>query len=72
MKNQKQFRHGDILLVEVKELPKEAKVKKEKMLAAGEHSNHGHFVCGDVEVLERMRVLLGVDEHQDVWMRRTH
>ena len=46
------FRHGDILLVEVDaEMPKTTK-KEGLMLAAGEQTNHGHFVTGDVEVLE--------------------
>jgi len=47
------FRHGDVLLVEC-DLPIDAKVTENKMLKAGEESNHGHFISGEgIEVLEK-------------------
>lgn len=52
MKRQSQFRQGDVLLEKVETIPKGAKAVDKKFIAFGEHSNHGHAVTGDVDVLE--------------------
>jgi hypothetical protein len=50
----KQFRQGDILITEVNTIPSKEKrdEKKGRMLVAGEHSNHGHFAVGEVEIID--------------------
>ena len=48
-----QTRQGDLFFEEVKELPKEAKVRQSKVLAYGEVTGHSHTLVGDyVEVYE--------------------
>lgn len=49
----KQFRQGDVLIEAIESIPTKANKVTSKMLAKGEHSNHGHMICGDVEVLEK-------------------
>lgn len=49
-KNTIQFRQGDVLLEKVETIPSKAKVKT-KDVAFGEHSNHGHFITGEADVL---------------------
>jgi hypothetical protein len=46
-----QFQQGDIWLEAVSAIPQNANPAG-LMLAAGEHSNHGHFVSGQATVLE--------------------
>jgi len=41
------FRHGDVLLIECNTMPENLKRVNDKMLKAGEDSNHGHFVSGE-------------------------
>lgn len=41
-----QFRHGDLLLEKVNEIPAEAKLLKTKVLARGEATGHSHRVKG--------------------------
>lgn len=48
----KQFRQGDVLLVKVNAIPKNAKEVKDKIIAHGESSNHCHRVTNNIEVLE--------------------
>ena len=40
------FRHGDLLLVEVSQLPNEAKKTERSVLLEGEASNHFHRISG--------------------------
>lgn len=53
----KQFRQGDVLFVKTSspaegELRKTTQSHQERMLVAGEHSNHGHFAMGDIDILD--------------------
>lgn len=48
----KQFRQGDVLLMQVKNLPAHAKKVEDKIIAHGETSNHCHRVSDTVDVLE--------------------
>jgi len=62
-----QLRHGDVLLEQINSIPAEAKKinnnprlnnpgypgQRGKLLAEGEASNHGHFIEGDTDVLEK-------------------
>lgn len=48
----KQFRQGDVLLIKVNDIPKNAKKVTEKIIAHGESSNHCHRVTNNVEVME--------------------
>ena len=48
----KQFRQGDVLLIQVNDIPKNAQKITEKIIAHGESSNHCHRVSENVEVME--------------------
>ena len=48
----KQFRQGDVLLIQVNDIPKNAQKVTEKIIAHGESSNHCHRVTNNVEVME--------------------
>jgi hypothetical protein len=52
MKKKMLLRQGDVLLEQVKELPKGLKKKESKLIARGEFSNHAHFAVGEVAVME--------------------
>ncbi len=49
----KQYRHGDILLQEVKQKDDSAKSTADKLLAEGEGQNHGHYIEGDAQVYRK-------------------
>ena len=46
------FRHGDLLIREIKELPKGLKKIDSKVLAFGEITNHSHQLIGQCQVME--------------------
>lgn len=50
--NNKHYRQGDVLLIAVDSIPKDAKKAKNNIIAYGESSDHCHAMTGDVEVLE--------------------
>lgn len=49
-----QFRQGDVLIEAIEHTQKGKKLNKENryLLVRGEGRNHGHFIEGDVDVLE--------------------
>ena len=51
----KQFRQGDVLIEKIDHTPKGKKLNKDNkfLLVIGEGRNHGHFIEGDVDVLEK-------------------
>lgn len=51
--NKIQYRQGDVLLVAVDDIPKDAKKAKNNIIAYGESSNHCHAMTGEVDVLEK-------------------
>ena len=48
-----QLRQGDVLLEQINSIPEKTKKVSNKLLAEGEASNHGHFIEGDTDVLEK-------------------
>lgn len=46
------YRQGDVLLVAIKSIPKDAQKAKNKIIAYGESSDHCHAMTGEVDVLE--------------------
>lgn len=48
----RQYRHGDVLLVEVDSIQSSFKKSNTRLLAEGEGQNHGHIVEGELEVFE--------------------
>lgn len=46
------FRHGDVLLKQIKELPKGSKILKDKVLAYGEVTGHKHQFA-DPKLIDR-------------------
>ncbi|MCY0870621.1 MAG: hypothetical protein OWT27_08545 [Firmicutes bacterium] len=44
------YRHGDVLIEQVEQLPKNAKPSKEQVLAYGEVTGHAHRMQGDFEM----------------------
>ena len=54
MKMKKQFRQGDVLIESIEKKPKGKKINKTNkfLLVRGEGRNHGHFIIGDIDVLE--------------------
>lgn len=50
----KQYRHGDILLIKINELPKDIKFKnkKNKVILKGEVTGHTHRLEGNAKILE--------------------
>lgn len=50
----KHYRHGDILLIKIDELPKNMKfkTKKGKVILEGEITGHAHRLKGNVRILE--------------------
>ena len=50
----KQYRHGDILLIKIDELPKNIKfkTKKSKIILKGEVTGHAHRLEGNAKILE--------------------
>lgn len=51
----KQYRHGDILLIRIEELPKSKKfkTKKGKVILEGEVTGHAHRLKGNAKILEK-------------------
>ena len=47
------YRHGDLLLVEVDAVPRDARSTTNRVLAEGEVTGHHHRLEGAVQVLER-------------------
>lgn len=45
------YRHGDVLLKQVKELPKKVKKLKTNVLAYGEQTGHSHQVIARLETM---------------------
>ena len=54
MEKRKQFRQGDVLIEEIENIQKGKKINKSNkfLLVRGEGRNHGHFISGNVDVLE--------------------
>jgi len=50
----KHYRHGDILLIKIDELPKNIKfkTKKDKVILKGEVTGHAHRLKGNTKILE--------------------
>jgi len=50
----KHYRHGDILLIKIDELPKNIKfkTKKDKVILKGEVTGHAHRLKGNAKILE--------------------
>lgn len=46
------YRQGDVLIESVNTIPEGLKPTKETLLVRGEGRNHGHFIKGDVDILE--------------------
>ena len=57
-----QFRQGDVLLIKVNDIPKNAQKVTEKIIAHGESSNHCHRVTNNVEAVSYT--------HLDVYKRQ--
>lgn len=53
----KKFRHGDVLIEEVKEIPDDCKKLNHLVLAKGEVTGHKHEVVGDSILYEKEGVL---------------
>ena len=51
----KHYRHGDILLIKIDELPKNIKfkTKKDKVILKGEVTGHAHRLRGNAKILEK-------------------
>ena len=51
----KHYRHGDILLIKIDELPKNIKfkTKKDKVILKGEVTGHAHTLRGNAKILEK-------------------
>lgn len=47
-----QYRHGDLLLESIGEIPAKTKLKKDKILLEGEITGHMHEVIGEAKVYE--------------------
>jgi len=60
------MRHGDVFLVEVKEIPATAKVKEDGILAEGEQTGHHHRVVSGAVVMEGFDEQLYVDVKDDI------
>jgi len=48
----KQYRHGDLLIIEVENIPESAKKVKHKILSEGEVTGHAHRLTGKASVFE--------------------
>jgi len=50
----KMYRHGDVLLIKVKNLPRNVKLKekKSKVILEGEATGHAHRLKGNAKILE--------------------
>ena len=61
----KQFRQGDVLIEAIDTIPAGTKPAKNKILALGETSGHGHIVTGKAEVMEDAEGNLFIDVPQE-------
>tara|TARA_B100000315_G_C14458353_1_gene532525 strand:+ start:123 stop:437 length:315 start_codon:yes stop_codon:yes gene_type:complete len=63
------YRHGDILVIGVNRIPKEARPLNHLELAKGEATGHAHIVNGEATLYERNRILYLKVHNNDAYLR---
>ena len=63
------YRHGDILVIEMNRIPKEARPLNHLVLAEGEATGHAHIVNGEATLYERNGILYLKVHNNDAYLR---
>jgi len=69
----KQYRHGDILLIKIDKLPKDIrfKTKKGKVILKGEVIGHAHRLKGNAKILEKAERIINPSPTGSLPVRNT-